>query len=160
MLRVRNFALVFLGFASAGVSQTQQSLGIFGSWGAFRENRRCYAIAAPEIHRRGSEAFASIGYWPDRGARGQVSFRLSQEKRPASAILLRVDDQTFELAGGGTSAWAPDARADAEIVAAMRAGVEMSVQTRSQRGALVRDAYRLRGAATAIDAAAIACAKR
>jgi hypothetical protein len=36
----------------------------------------------------------------------------------------------------------------------------MSVETRSERGALIRDLYRLRGAATALDAAAIACAPR
>ena len=42
----------------------------------------------------------------------------------------------------------------------MRTGIEMSVETRSTRGALVRDQYRLRGAATAMDAAAIACARR
>jgi hypothetical protein len=160
MFRARNLVIVFLGFASAVIAQGQQSLGIFGSWGAFRETRRCYAIAAPETRRSGQAAFASIGYWPDRGARGQVYFRLSGEKRPASAVLLRVDDQTFELAGRAGNAWAPDGRADAEIVASMRAGVEMSVETRSPRGALIRDAYRLRGAATAIDAAAIACARR
>jgi hypothetical protein len=39
-------------------------------------------------------------------------------------------------------------------------GVGMSVETRSIRGALVRDYYQLRGAATAIDAAAVECANR
>ena len=75
------------------------------------------------------------------------------------ALLLRIDDRTFHLVGGGADAWAPDARADAEIVAAMRSGVQMRVETRSVRGLRVRDHYQLRGAATAIDAAAIACAR-
>ena len=52
-----------------------------------------------------------------------------------------------------------DAGADAEIVTAMRTGVAMSVETRSQSGGLLRDEYPLRGAATAVDAAAIACAR-
>jgi hypothetical protein len=144
------------------MAQMQQSLGIFGSWGAFRENGRCYAIAKPEGGTRDREgrAFASVGYWPSRGARGQVYFRLSQPKRPASALLLRIDERTFELSGGGDNAWAPNPQADAEIVTAMRAGLEMTVQTRSPTGAAVRDSYRLRGAATAIDAAAVACARR
>lgn len=160
-MRATNIAIVFLACASPAVAQVQQSLGIFGSWGAFRETGRCYAIATPDGGgRRNGVGFASIGYWPDRGARGQVFFRLSQEKRPASAVLLRVDDQTFEISGSSNNGWAPDPRADADIVAAIRAGVEMSVETRSARGTLVRDVYRLRGAATAIDAAAIACARR
>ena len=45
-------------------------------------------------------------------------------------------------------------------MAAMRTGIEMIVETRSARGALMRDHYRLRGAATAMDAAAIACRRR
>lgn len=98
-----------------------------------------------------------MGYWP--GVRGQVHFRLSTEKRPGSAVLLKIDDRTFQLLGGERDAWAQDSRADAEILAAMRSGVAMTVETRSQRGLLVRDNYGLAGAATAIDAAAIACSK-
>ena len=144
------------------MAQMQQSLGIFGSWGAFREDARCYAIARPEGGTRDREgkAFASIGYWPGRGARGQIYFKLSQPKRPASALLLRIDDRTFELSGGGDNAWAPNPEADAEIVAAMRTGLEMTVQTRAPTGSAVRNFYRLRGAATAIDAAAVGCARR
>ena len=89
-----------------------------------------------------------------------MSYRLSRQKRPGSAVLLRIDDRTFQLAGGGINAWAPNVRADAEIVRAIRTGVSMRVETRSSRGTLVRDFYQLRGAATAIDAAAIACARR
>jgi hypothetical protein len=109
---------------------------------------------------RGWHPFATISYWPQRRVAGQVHFRLSHEKRPGSAILLRVDDQTFQLAGGGVNAWGPDASADARIVRAIRTGLNMTVETRSARGVRVRDFYQLRGAATAIDAAAIACARR
>jgi len=42
----------------------------------------------------------------------------------------------------------------------MRTGIAMIVETRSSQGLAVRDHYRLRGAATAMDAAAIACASR
>ena len=75
-------------------------------------------------------------------------------------MLLRIDGRAFQLIGGGREAWAPDARADAEIQAAMRTGLALVVETRSTQGLIVRDFYRLRGAATAIDAAAIACARR
>ncbi len=75
-------------------------------------------------------------------------------------MLLRIDDRTFQLLGGGANAWATDARADMDIVTAMRSGINMTVETRSDRGALVRDFYQLRGAATAIDAAAVACSRR
>ena len=52
------------------------------------------------------------------------------------------------------------AMSDIAIQAAMRTGIDLVVETRSLRGLLVRDRYRLRGAATAMDAAALACAPR
>lgn len=162
---MRRSVFFLLSIALAGpVAAQRQSLGIFGQWGAFQEgkSRGCFAIAEPQQPRRKLDwkPFASIGYWPDRQAEGQVHFRLSRMKRKGSALLLRIDDRTFQLVGGGVNAWAPDRRADAEIVAAMRRGIDMTIETRSERGGLIRDAYQLRGAATAIDAAAIACARR
>ena len=159
MVRRRNILVVFLAFASPAHAQPQ-ALGIFGQWGAFRNSDHCYAIAEPAAPRRrdAGRAFASVADWPGRNIRFQVHFRFARPKRPGSAVLLRIDDRTFQLIGGGADGWAPDAAADAEIVAAMRTGVAMSVETRSEGGGLMRDEYPLRGAATAIDAAAIACA--
>lgn len=149
---------------SASVADQRQSLGVYFQWGAFRDRSpaRCFAISEPprSVRPDGPRPFASISFWPGPGVRGQVHFRLSRNKRPGSAALLRIDDRTFQLFAGGSNAWAADARGDAEIVAAMRSGIDMILETRSDRGALVRDHYQLRGAATAIDAAAIACARR
>jgi hypothetical protein len=152
---------LFLVLASPAAAQPQ-SLGIFGMWGAFRGDESCYAIAEPFQAPRpeGWRPFISIGHWPDRRISGQLHVRLSREKRPGSAVLLRIDGRSFQLRGGGRDAWSPDARADDEIMAAMRTGIDMIVETRSTRGTLVRDQYRLRGAATAMDAAALACARR
>ena len=160
-MRAAIFLVVSLCLAAPATAQ-RQSLGIFSQWGAFREKERCFAIAEPDRAPKpqGWKPFASIGYWPGRGVSGQLHVRLSRAKRAESAVMLRIDDRTFQLVAGGANAWAPDRRADAEIIAAMRGGLNMTIETRSERGALVRDFYRLRGAATAIDAAAIACARR
>ena len=160
MIKPRRLVLLLL--AGAAPAAAQQSLGVFGLWGAFRTEERCYALSEPDQESRPGDgrAYASVGYWPKRGVRGQAYFRLRQAKRAGSAVLLRIDDRTFLLRGGGADAWAADAPADAEIVQAMRTGIEMSVETRSAGGGLLRDVYKLRGAATAIDAAAIACARR
>jgi hypothetical protein len=161
MVRARNFLLSFLIFASPAEAEPQ-AVGIFGQWAAFQDSTRCYAISEPSQPRRreSGRAFASVADWPGRNIRNQVHFRFARPKRAGSAVLLRIDDRTFQLIGGGGDAWAPDARTDAAIVAAMRTGVAMSVETRSESGGLLRDDYALRGAATAIDAAAIACARQ
>jgi hypothetical protein len=155
-------AAAFLGalflLASPAVAQ-RQSLGVFGGWAAFRDPGRCYAIAAPVAGPRpeGWRPFLSVGHWPARGPGGQVHVRLSRAKRDGSAVLLRIDGQSFQLVGGGRDAWAPDGRADDAILAAMRTGLNLVVETRAADGARFRDGYQLRGAATAIDAAALAC---
>jgi hypothetical protein len=161
MIRRLIFPLFFMALTMPAWAQ-RQSLGIFGTWGAFSGPGRCHAIAEPLSKPRPGDGrgFASVGYWPARAVGGQAFFRLSRAKREGSAVLLRIDDRTFQLRGGGADAWAADPAADAELISAMRTGIEMSVETRSASGALVRDSYRLRGAATAIDAAAIACARR
>jgi hypothetical protein len=159
MPRVKMLVLTLL--SAAAPASAQHALGVYGTWAAFRDGGRCYAIAEPYQPPRPQDgrAYASVGYWI-AGARGQPYFRLSRPKREGSAVLLRVDDRIFQLRGGGADAWAADSSADAEIVSAMRTGIEMSVETRAASGAFVRDSYRLRGAATAVDAAAIACLRR
>jgi hypothetical protein len=156
------FLPIFAAAAAAPAWAQPQTLGAFGNWAAFRDGARCYAITQPyqASGAEGWQPFASVGQWPGRGRGGQLHIRLSREKRQGSAVLLRIDGRAFQLIGGGRDAWAPDARADAEIQAAMRTGVDFVVETRSTQGLIVRDLYRLRGAATAMDAAAIACAPR
>lgn len=144
---------------SAPAAAQPQTLGTFGVWGAFRDNGRCWAIARPtESTHRDGNGTASVGYSARRGARGQVHFRLGATKRDSSAVLLRIDGRTFQLIARGADAWAPDPRGDADLLAAMRTGLAMSIETRSSRGGIVRDRYALRGAPSAIDAAALACA--
>jgi hypothetical protein len=160
-MRRRNSLFLFMMMTTSAAAQ-QQSLGIFGTWGAFRAAERCWAIAQPyqAPAAEGWQPYVAIGHWPARRLGGQLHVRLSREKRAGSAVLLRIDGQTFQLRGGGRDAWAPDNRADEEILATMRTGIELVVETRSTRGQLVREQYRLRGAATAMDAAALACAPR
>jgi hypothetical protein len=153
-------ALIAAAAAATPVAAQQRSLGVFGSWGAFAGPGRCYAIAEPDGARADGRPFAAISWWPLQGVRGQVHFRLARPKRPGSAVLLRIDAHTFQLIGGGSNAWAPDARADADIVTALRTGIAMTVETRSAAGSLLRETYPLGGAASAVDVAAIGCVGR
>lgn len=160
---IRGRFLLLLAVAAAAPAWAQpQSLGAFGNWAAFRDAGRCYAITQPyqAPEAQGWQPFASVGTWPGRGRGGQLHVRLSRETRTGSAVLLRIDGRTFQLTGAGRDAWAPDGRADAEIQMAMRTGIDLVVETRAADGLAARDLYRLRGAATAMDAAAIACAPR
>ena len=147
----------------AGVAQAREALGIFDGWGAFRDDTpyRCFAIAEPADKSAGKwRPFASVGHWPDRNVRSQLHIRLSKERRPDADVMLTVGDRRWRLVAGPYDAWAPSPRHDAFIIAKMRAARSMSVSSVAKNGGAFADTYRLKGAATAIDAAALGCVRR
>jgi hypothetical protein len=147
----------------AGEAIARDSLGVFEKWGAFRDPAvpRCYAIAMGEQtgRQRDYQPFASIGTWPKRGVRNQVHFRLSRQLAPEGRITLFISGRQFTLQGGGGDAWAADQAMDAAIVAAMRSAQWMTVNARDSKGRRFSDSWQLRGAATAMDAATVGCAR-
>ncbi len=157
-MRLSLAAFVFISLAAPLAAK--DSLGVFGDWGAFRDPQvpRCYAIAAAENAPTG-QPYASVGTWPRRNVRGQVHVRLSRNVASSATISLNVGGQRFELTGGGGDAWARDRRMDAAIVAAMRSAGSMSVSARDRAGRRFTDRYSLEGAATAMDAASVGCAR-
>ena len=146
----------------AAPALARDSLGMFESWGAFRDpqDARCYAIAKAEPSRlqRDYRPYATIATWPRRQLRGQIHFRLSRRLASGGKIVLTIGEQRFELTGGGGDAWAVDRRMDAAIVAAMRSATSMTVSARGADGRGFSNRWPLTGAATAMDAAAIGCA--
>lgn len=142
----------------------KDSLGVFSDWGAFRDPSvpRCYAIAVPAPSRlqRDFEPFATIGTWPRQNLRGQVHFRLSRQLSQRGSITLVIGRRSFRLTGGGGDAWAEDRTMDAAIVAAMRSASRMTIRATDSRGRRFSNTYSLAGAATAMDAATLACSRR
>ena len=163
-IRVAFFVLALVASPLAA----KDSLGVFGQWGAFRDPQvpRCYAIAAaePEVREsarntREHAPFASVGTWPKRGVRGQLHFRVSRNLAESPRLSLAIGGQRFELTGGGGDAWARDRTMDAAIIAAMRSAGTMSVSATDKAGRRFTDRYGLEGAATAMDAATVGCAR-
>lgn len=150
---------VVLALALAGAANARTSLGTFDGWAAFRDDvpQRCYAIAQPVRSAGGRvRPFASVSNWPRQGIRSQLHIRLSREVPKGAQVSLLVDDRRFALVAGGVDAWAPDAANDAGIVARLRSARSFTVEVRGH----FSETYALKGAATAIDAAALGCARR
>lgn len=150
-------ALFVALLATTPAQAGRATLGVHGGWAAFRDDAppRCYAIAVPE--NRTSGAFASVGSWPGRRVSGQVHLRFHRATRTGSAVVLTIDDKLFQLVARGANAWAPSPAADRAIIAAMRTGVTMTLRVRDENGGAMAFRYALNGAATAIDAAVLAC---
>ena len=89
----------------APAAQARESLGLYATWGEFRDPLipRCYAIAMaePSSAMRTYQPFAAIGTWPRRGARNQVHFRLSRKVAQNAPIMLTIGDlRTVRLPSG------------------------------------------------------------
>ncbi|MEP2988510.1 MAG: hypothetical protein ABJN65_07035 [Parasphingorhabdus sp.] len=141
----------------------KDSLGTFNSWGAFRdpEISRCYAIAeSQEITGKAErKSYASIGFWPNRKIRRQFHARLSRERSTNSRVIVSIAGRRFRLTANTTDAWSQDKRMDAALVAAIRSAKSMTIESIGRDGKPIVDAYLLRGAATAIDAASLGCSR-
>lgn len=158
-MRALTLPVLALALLAAPV-MARDSLGVFGQWGAFRDPEvpRCYAIAQAEGDAA-AVGFTTISHWPDRQVRGQVHIRLSRAITPRETARLVVSGERFELVGSGRDVFAVDRQMDARIVAAMRSARSMTVSGRDRQGRLFTDRYALDGAATAIDAATVGCAR-
>jgi hypothetical protein len=157
MTRLFAFALLLLTAPLAA----RDSLGVFDRWAAFRDASplRCYAIAKAE-RATPATAYATVSNWPERKVRGAVHLVLSREVASAGSVRLSIGDKRFTLVAKGRNAWAKDGRDDAAIIAALRSAARMSVSAQTPKGSSFIDRYALTGAATAIDAATVGCARR
>lgn len=155
--------LLALGALAAAPALARDGLGIYSDWAAFRDpgEPRCYAIAKaqPSTLQRDYQPYADVAWWPRKQVRGQVHFRLSRKVQPGGAITLSIGGQRIALNGGGGDAWAADKRGDAAIIAAMRSASQMTVSARDAAGRGFSNTWNLTGAATAMDAATVACAQ-
>lgn len=153
---------VIMGVSAPAIA-ARQPISVHSGWGAFREDGSCFAIAMaePSAYARERQPFASV---IASGRKISFTLRLSRTISRDAIVTLDVGPRRFRLRGGGDSAWAGDGGSDtggvsssAAIVAAMRLYDTMTVGARDGTGRPFRDAYRLKGAPTAIDSAIIAC---
>jgi hypothetical protein len=162
LFRVLLPALVLAAVAPMPAT-ARDSLGIYGGWGVFRDPAvpRCYAIAKalPSTMRRDRKPYATVGTWPKRAQRNQIHFRMSRNLASDPRLVLQIGGKSFRLTGGGSDAWAADARMNAAVTAAMRSATSMTVSASGADGRRFSNTWKLDGAASAMDAAAIGCAR-
>lgn len=162
----KNIILMAIGalvIATIPASYARDLIGIYQDWAAFTEpaDGACFAIAQPsEVvgrdSQKGNSAF-TISFWPEKSDDYQIYARFSRDRSSNSVVTLSAGGRRFRLDGNRTEAWAKDQRMNIAIVAAIRSSASMSIESTGRDGRAIVDAYRLRGAASAIDAAALAC---
>ena len=154
---MRWVAALLILFASPSAAQI-----VFagGSWAAIDRGASCEASTrAQRIAEKGKvQARAGVAFDSAGPRRGQFWTQLSRIPRDGSTVILTIGDQPFLLVTTAGWAWSRGAAQDQAIIAALRAGSAMRVESRDAGGGRFTDRYLLDGAPTAIDAAAARCA--
>ena len=130
------------------------------AWAAIDRGGTCEALSRSlRVAAKGKvQAIAGFSFSPDRRQWGEFHARLRRMPRAGAAVMLRIDDRPFLLVSRGNWAWSDGPLQEQAIIAALRGARGMSVESRDGSGSRFIDPYSLDGAATAIDAAAAACA--
>ena len=151
-----------LGVALTAVCSSAAASIIYAgpSWAAIDRGGTCEAMSRSlRLAAKGKvQALAGFTFSPDHRRWGEFHARLRRMPRAGAAVMLRIDDQPFLLVSRANEAWSEGPLQEQAIIAALRGGSGMTVESRDAGGRRFIDPYSLDGAATAIDAAAAACA--
>lgn len=153
------FALILA--AAAGPAGARGTILFAGEgWAAIDRGGACEAAArAVRASPKGrAHALARFSFTPEGRRWGEFSARLSRDSRPGSSVVARIGAQRFLLVGRGGSAWSRGAVQEQALIAAVRGGGTLRIDARDGAGRRFTDHFELAGGATAIDAAAAACA--
>ncbi|HEV8408445.1 MAG TPA: hypothetical protein VGQ34_10975 [Sphingomicrobium sp.] len=131
-----------------------------GAWAAIDRGTSCEALSRSlRIAAKGKvQAIAGFTFSADRRRWGELHVRLRRMPRSGATVMLRIDNRPFLLVSRGNEAWSDGPMQEQAIIAVLRAASGMTIESRDVTGARFVDPYSLDGAATAIDAAAAACA--
>jgi hypothetical protein len=161
-------AVTLAGGAPVHAADVAKTVGTFDAWAAYTYGdggaRLCYMYATPqksqgEYTRRG-DTFIQVSHRPGEKSFDVVSVTAGYSYKPDSEAEIEIDGTKYALFTKDDGAWARDARDDARLVTAMKAGAAMVVRGVSARGTLTIDSYSLKGFTAAHAAIDKACGVR
>jgi hypothetical protein len=154
------WALLAAALIEATSANAQRLLFAGGQWAAIDRGASCEAASRALGGAASGKPQARAGFAFDAAGprQGQFFAELSAPPRPGSTVILTVGTRPFLLVAQGRWAWSRGAAQDSAIIAATRAAGGMRIESRDSAGRRIVERYLLEGAATAIDAAAAACA--
>jgi hypothetical protein len=160
--------LALSGLVAGPAPAADKLLERSGDWEAIRASAGgevfCLIAALPDksegkIAKRG-EATLMVAHWPKKKAFGQVQAKTGFAIRKASSVDLVIDGKTFKLPADGDSGYGENAKANAELVAALKSGKSaVASATPAVGGAKITDTYSLEGFSKALAAIDKECRK-
>jgi hypothetical protein len=152
----------------AAPAAADKFLGRFEKWEAHKggngNDAYCFIAALPsksegKIAKRG-EATLMIAHFPKRKAFGQVQVKTGFALKKGAKLELAIGAKTFKLGPDGDAAYGENAKENAQILAALKAGKTASAAGLPGTGPKIVDTYPLDGFAKALAAIDKECGKK
>ncbi|MEJ8475822.1 invasion associated locus B family protein [Roseibium algae] len=168
MMQAKTLIAAFIGLvlSSAAVfAQTPTLLKQHKDWAAYTHasgsGKVCYALTKPTQmlpgDRNHGDVFFFVSSRPSEGVTAEPSLLVGYPLKEGSTVTVNIDGKTFNLFTKNDGAWVENAATEAQLIAAMKAGREMSVSGQSGRGTQTSYKFSLAGVTAAINTAGAAC---
>ena len=156
-------------FARAQTGKEQAVLlGQFGDWGAYKATPNgkevCFALSKPTKGvtdppgRNRDPAYAFVSTRPAEKVKNEVSIIVGYPQKPGVEATATIDGSAhYAMYTQDDGAWVKNAAEEPQMVAAMRKGSELVVQSVSSHGTKTTDTYSLKGISDALDKVAAEC---
>ncbi|EJF91022.1 invasion associated locus B family protein [Bartonella tamiae] len=152
-------SIMVLAFVGTAFAQTPTRLNQFDAWGAYSyksgNNTVCYVLSAPLTSQPTNVNHGDNFFLISKRAGGQVifepQFMAGYTLKSGSKVTVTVDGKNYEFFTKDSSAWASSQSAENQLVAAMRAGSNLTVKAVSQRGTNTSYTYSLKGVTAALN---------
>ncbi|QYX58493.1 invasion associated locus B family protein [Roseovarius sp. SCSIO 43702] len=162
-------ALALLTQPASAQQESTNQVAANTAWSVFKDDdpKECWAVSAPTetVNTRGGQTVAvrrgsillMTFFRPAAGVNGQVAFTGGYPFAGGSTVNVSVGGKSFELFTEGEWAWPANPQDDAQIIAAMKAGADVTLTARSSRGTQTKDTFSLIGYTAALEEAAKRC---
>jgi len=153
-------SVFMMGMAGTALAQTPSQISQFNAWGAYSyqsgNGKVCYVLSVPTQKLPANvdhgDNFFLVSQKPGQNVSFEPQFMAGYELRPDSKVTVTVGNRSFTMFTNGKSGWMENAAEEPQLVAAMRAGADMTVKAVSKRGTNTSYTYSLKGISAALSA--------
>lgn len=148
-----------LAFAGPALAQSATKIGQHNAWGTYsyqaNNDKVCYVLTVPTDKQPTSLDHGDIYFFvsqkPGQNVSYEPQFIASYDFQTNSKVQVSVGDKSYTMFTRGRSAWMENAAEETQLIASMRAGVDMRVQATSGRGNATNYVFSLRGITAALN---------
>ncbi|MCO4317354.1 invasion associated locus B family protein [Phyllobacterium sp. 21LDTY02-6] len=151
---------LILGLAGTALAQTPSQISQFNAWGAYSyqqgKGKVCYVLSVP-VDKQPAQVdhgdnFFMVSQKPGQNVSFEPQFKAGYDLQENSKVLVKIDNRTFSMFTNGSHGWMENAAEEPQLVAALRAGTNMTINAVSKRGTKTSYAYSLKGVSAALKA--------